>query len=352
MPSDVLTQDQTDDKGPSIVVDMDTGVDDGLAPGDADAIKQARDALEAANQQAAAARAATQQAQTENARLRDAALRERAGRATDRKAMLAQAVETADAEIKSALSAKRIAREAGDIEAENDADEVLASARYRKNHAAGELAQLGDAPTSEPTSDRTAPQQGGGQQQWTPSPRARQWMNEHPEFDEKGGYHAAAVEIHNRLAHAGITEASGEIYFNMLNAGLSAQFGENHGRKGAPMNETRPNGGDRGANAAPSNRGGANGSGAMKLLPLASGLGQVRVQYRQDGTIARASFVDQNTRENMEEGAKVCYPEQYQDEKTRKAAIDRYTVEQIKIAEQNARGENTGLIYGEGGTFR
>ena len=334
----------------ALVVDT----DDTLAPDDAAALAATQQALTAAQQRESDARRQAAAVQNENARLRDLAARERQRSTVDQKAVWAQSIESADNEIKAAKQAKKAARESGDVDAEVDADEILAAAIARKNHAAVQLATLGETAPDQ-TSDRTVTPQAQPQaEQWTPTPRAQQWFQDHPRFNNDPGYKATAIAVHNHMASQGLTEAANpDQYFATLNSELAKIYGDNHGAPpGADTmsgNRGGNGGGNGGSHAAPPNRGGGN-AGSTQVLPLASNLGQIRVQYRQDGSIARASFIDQNTRENMDEGAKVCFPEEYQ--KDPRAAVNKYTIEQIKIAEEIKRGGNAGLVYGEGGTFR
>lgn len=347
MSATITIDNEAGDEGvkPGAQITIDEGT---LAPDDAAALADTKRALNQTTQQLTAAQQERQQTQNENARLRDQAARERQGRAADRKAVWAQAVESADAELTAAKANKRMARDAGDVDAEMNAEEAIAAAGWRKADAAGKLAALAEEP--EPTTERQAPQR---QQTQVPSPRVQQFFVDHSRMNTDEGYKRTAIAVHDRLEAAGVTEATDpERYFGTIHAELSKVYGDNHSaHSGADttMRSNSGNGGNRGSEAAPSNRGGGNSS-ASQVITLASGLGKVRVQHRQDGTIARLAFLDQASRENMDEGAKICYPSEYS--KDPQAAIAAYTAEQVKIAQEIAMGSNAGLVVGEGGTFR
>jgi hypothetical protein len=317
------------------------------ADADAEALQAAQRALEQANQRATAQEAAARAAHSENARLRDQQARQARASITDRKAVLAQATEAADTDLSRAKMALKAAYDAGDPEAMGAAQEAIASATYRKSQAAGELATIDARLQAEPTSGAAAP---AGQPQpaaggYAPDQRARQWMDQHPRFDADPGYKATALALHNE---AGQTHGFGsDAYYNHLNTGLARVYGESHGELPGGQQMQRQDGGNT-SSAAPTNRGGG-GSQSGSFKAVQTGLGVVNVARNQAGGM-RISFADPSVRENMEEGAKICFPGQWA--KDPQKALAEYVGEQVRIAEERNGGGTAGMVNGDGAIYR
>lgn len=308
---------------------------------DAEALASAQRALEQANQQRDAAQQSAARTQAENAALRDQQARAARDSAVSRKAVLAQAVEAADADLARANQALETAGEAGDWKAVAAAQQQIATATYRKSQASGELATLDARGTPQP--QPTAPQpQGSG---YVPDSRARQWMDAHPRFDADPGYKATALALHAEAAQAFGAGTDG--YYNHLNSGLARVYGDDHGQ--LPGGQQMPqNQGGSTSTAAPTNRGGG-GSQSGTFKAVQTGLGTVNVQRTQGGGM-RISFPDASVRENMEEGAKVCLPGQWAKDPAK--ALAEYVGEQVRIAEERAGGGSAGHVEGDGRIWR
>lgn len=317
---------------------------------DADAIREAREAMERATAEAAAARAQAQTATSDAARARDEAARASRGRADDHRAMLANAVQAADSELARAKTAFKTAFDAGDADAMASAQEAIGSATYRKASASGQLATLGEPHKTE----QSPPQH--QQRQWTPGPRARQWLAEHPRMETDGNgqpvdreYQGTAAMAHQQAVNRGFAPESDQ-YFEHINRVMDAAYGSGHaggsgGAQQMSQDQGRSNGG--GSAATPTSRGSANTQGGWK--PIRTGLGVLNVA-EQSGRM-RISFPDPSVRENMEEGAKICYPDQWA--KDPGAALAAYAGEQVKIAREMEAGGDAGMTpMGEGRTYR
>lgn len=320
-------------------------VDTTPGPSDADAIREAREALDRSNSQLTASQQREASARSEAARARDEAARVSQGRAADQRAVLAQTVETADAELARARIALKSAGEAGDFDAMGSAQEAIASATYRKTHASGQLAALGEPGDQSQQRQQPAPQQNGGA---TPGPRSRQWLTDHPRMDTDREYNATAVMAHSQAVNRGFAPETDQ-YFDHINRVMDAAYGHgnggsNGGQREMPGNEGRGSGGHSG----PSNRGGGGSqSGAFKAVK--TGLGTLEVSDTAAGGM-RIRRPQGSTLENMEEGAKICYPSEWS--KDPAAALATYMGEQIKIAREIEGGGNASLIIGEGNTYR
>lgn len=339
---------KTEEPKTAIILEEGDIGDQGTGQSDQDAIRQAQEALRARTEAETRASAAT----NENANLRNQLARERAGRHTDRRAVLGQSVQGADSEIRSALAAKRAARESGDLDAEDKADEALQSARFRKHQAESELVGLPkDAP--EPTSENMRP---ADNQPRAPSQRLQQWLADHPRFNSDQQYKQSALDLHNLLAGQGVTETGNpDEYYRRINHGLSMVYGQDHGQ--TPGNGDTPMAGSRGSGigtggntstAGVPSRGSGN-SGAVRTVELMSNLGSLIVQSRQ-GSKPVIRFADERTRENMLEGASACWPAQYA--KDPSATLTRYVEAQLQIAREREAGGNGGVQVTEGVTLR
>lgn len=325
--------------------------DSAAGQSDADAVREAREALGRANTVARDARQREAQATSDAARARDESARMALGRVADRKAVLAQTVESADAEIGRAKSALQVAFDAGNAEAIASANEALSSAIYRKNNAAGDLAALGDGTSGQQqqqSRQQTEQRASGGD---VPGPRSRQWLADHPLFDTDDAYKTLALSAHNAAVRRGFTPETDDRYFAHLDAVMNAAYGNDHvsgSNGGQHMPQQNNGGGDQGSSAGPSNRGGGGGmQGGFKAVK--TGLGTLEVSINNSGGM-RIKRPQGSTLENMEEGAKICFPDEWS--KSPDAALTRYLGEQVKIAMEIEQGGNGGLINGEGRDYR
>lgn len=279
----------------------------------------------------AAAQAAIKARDAENATLRETATRAQreaarahAGRATDRSAAVAGAVEAAKSAKDAAKVAKKAAREAGDIEAEMVADEAFAQATFREAQATAELATM---KASEPTSaaGRTTEQQQDGY-----SPQARQWIGAHPKFNSDPAYKAAVLAAHGSAIADGITPDT-PAYFRELDR-VAASLDRPNG--GEQRTNHMPNNG--GFNGAPPSREGGGSGGGNVVNTL---LGPVTVTQGSDGKTRLK--VPPALMDDFREGAKVTNMD-----------LGAYIMDQVNIARERASGETGSLIIREGVTYR
>lgn len=320
-------------------------------PDDLAAIAAAKEAVARAERERDAALAQQMSARSETAQARDQLARERQISVESHRAVAAQAIEAADAQMKRARDALRVAHDTGDSESLAAATEELASARYRKEQASAELQRLGQARQQQPA------QNGGGQQQanvWTPGPRAREWLAAHPRMESDQEYAQTAAMADAQARRRGYAPESDE-YFRHVNQVMDGVYGAGHaggaGGGQEPMSgqsrDNRGGNGDRTSVAAPSHRGGGTQNGGWK--DIQTGLGILRVQ--ESGGKMKVAFGDDSTRENMEEGAKVCFPGEYA--KDPSDAIRQYVEAQIAIFRDQEAGRATGHVpMGEGRTYR
>lgn len=313
------------------------------AADDADAVREATEAMS----RVTTAEAETRRANNEAAAARNEAARANRGRIDDQRAMLAGAVQAADSELSRAKTAFKAAFDAGDADAMASAQEAIGSATYRKANASGQLASMG-----EPQQQRTQQTQQDQQQPvWTPGPRARQWLSEHPRMDNDREYQSTASLAHSQAVGRGYKPETDQ-YFEHVNRVMDAAYGAGHanGSGGGPQmsgNREQGNGGGQQSHAAPSNRGGGGNNSGWK--PVRTGLGVLNVA--EAGGKMRISFPDPSVRDNMEEGAKICYPDQWS--KDPGAALAAYAGEQVKIAREMEAGGDAGMTpMGEGRTYR
>lgn len=319
-------------------------------PSDADVIREAREALERTSTERDNALRAASTSRAEAAQARDTAARVQQGRVSDHRAVLAQTVEAADAELSRAKIALRAAHEAGDPDGIGAATEAISSATYRKTHASGQLAALGDAPaqgTQQQRQEQPPTEQQGG---WVPSARDREWIAAHPRMETDKEYAATAADADRGAKRKGFMPNT-DAYYQYIDRAMDAAYGAGHAGGGTNGGQQMPNnreqGGGAGGHAGPSNRGGGGGQqGGWKSV--VTGLGAVNVA-EANGRM-RISFPDPSVRENMEEGAKICYPDAWA--KDPAAALAEYTGEQIKIAREMEAGGSAGMIIGEGRSYR
>lgn len=323
-------------------------IEDSSAQDDATAIREAREAMDRAAADASAARQQAQTANTDAARARDEAARASRGRADDHRAMLANAAQAADSELARAKTSFKAAFDAGDADAMASAQEAIGSATYRKSSAAADLARLGEPQQQQQSQQQTQ------QRQWTPGPRARQWLADHPRMESDQEYAATAADADRQAQRKGHRpETDG--YMDYINRVMDAAYGSGHanGSGGGQQMSGNRDQGDQGrskggsSSAAPSNRGGGQPPGGWK--PIRTGLGVLNVA--EQGGKMRISFPDPSVRENMEEGAKICYPDQWA--KDPAVALATYAAEQVKITREQEAGGTGGMTpMGEGRTYR
>lgn len=287
-----------------------------------DALAESRRQLQASQQQTADARRQAREAQQQAQRASQQAHEATTARVSDREVAVTSVLDGAKAEVMHAKSAYRAAREAGDVDAEIAAQELLANATMRAGAATAELDRIKAAPKQQP---QAQPQQGG------PSPEAQAWLDAHPAYNTDRKYKAIANEAHNEALKAGHRDGS-QSYVDYIDGVMTEEYGEGHGQVGDQQVQQQPrarqqqsaraNGGD----GLPPSRGGGGGQGGYKTLSTPLG----NVQYRQDrtGKIDNIRFPDNNTYENFVEGAQTSFRQLH--ERDPGKALEEFTTETIQ----------------------
>ena len=144
-------------------------------------------------------------------------------------AALEQAIQATEAKRIQAKANYRAAREAGDIDAEQEASEAAAKASIRLDALKAEQERLKNAPPRQ-----AAPQQ---QQSVLPGAEAQRWLAEHPKVNTDRVYAAAVTQAHHQAVQSGI-EVESPDYFRFCEAELRARFGPNHGKEESAVTET------------------------------------------------------------------------------------------------------------------
>ncbi len=262
-----------------------------------DLLAESQAALEKSEREREAAQSEAQRHRNDAAQARNAAAQANMARAGDRAAAVASAMESAKADQTAAKMALRTARDAGDMDAEIAAQEMLSSALYRYNQASGELNWLNEQGKHAPQPQRQAQPAGDGL-----SDAARAWINDHPQFNTDAVYRGVATAAHEQAINDGMT-ADSPAYFRHINAAVARFEKGREAPQEKPMSNggARPNGNGHTSSAAPSNRGGAGGgsrSGTVNTL-----LGPVSVSEMANGKIR--IDIPPNSRADWEEAASI-----------------------------------------------
>lgn len=299
--------------------------------------------LQDKDRQVADARRQTREAEQRRVAAEGEVARARETSATDRQAVVGQALEGAKSEQNAAKMAKRAARESGDIDAEMAADEALGAATFRASQATAELEYLRSQP--KPVAQQ---RQGAGQ----PSQAAQKWLDEHPRYFSDEAYQATAQGAHGAALRAGKPEGSQD-YVQYIDQIMARVYGEGHGQPddGMIQPETRPMAQPRqsGSTSVPPSRSG-NGQGAGGgWKTVNTELGPLLVQDRADGTRG-VRFPNARVQSDFEEGAALD-KRYHASPDGQKRALSDYVNEHINIAHEIAAGGNGDLVHGEGRTF-
>lgn len=225
-------------------------------PSAEEAIAAAKRSADEANARAAAADGRARQAE---ARARSVETTARQSSTAEKISAVKSRIESAQGDIDSAKAQKRAARDAGNYEDEDAAEDRRAQAYAKLEADKRELQWLegqaktpsrqqgGDGPTS-----RAQDQGGDGYDAAAPDvPQGeRQWVESHPLFNSDARYHAAAVAAAQEAMSLGMMRGS-PAYINHINDVLTPRFGAGHGvdgthgRKGGAAARDGGEGGDR-----------------------------------------------------------------------------------------------------------
>lgn len=273
-----------------------------------DALAESRRQLQASQQQTADARRQAREAQQIAQRASAQAQEATTARVSDREVAVTSVLDGAKAEVTAAKAAYRAAREAGDVDAEIAAQELLASATMRAGAATAELDRIKAAPKPQP---QAQPNQQGG-----PSPEAQAWLDAHPAYNTDRKYKAIANEAHNEALRAGHRDGS-QSYVDFIDGVMTEEFGDGHGQVGdqqvqqprggrQQQQSARANGGD----GLPPSRGGGGSQGGYKTLDTP--LGAVQFRQGRDGKIESIKFASASTADNFREGAETSFRRLYE----------------------------------------
>lgn len=292
-------QDEPEDERPSVTIEQ----PDQISP--EDALAESRRQLQASQQQTAEARrqarAAQQQAQHATTQAQEATT----ARISDREIAVNSVLESAKAEQATARAAKRLAREAGDLDAEMAAEEMFTVATTRMHNATAEIERIKAAPKPKPP-EQQAP---------TATPETQRWMDEHPAYHTDRRYQALANATHFEAIEAGHpVESPG--YFDYVNNALAEVYGEDHGQTGGqkpvPQQQTqrRQQPVAREGDGLPPSRQTGGGQGGYKTLDTP--LGSVQFRQGRDGKIESIRFANTATADNFKEGAETSFRRLYE----------------------------------------
>lgn len=282
------------------------------------------DAVAAANQRAEQFQRERDAERQRAATAEQQAAQARQSQQQDQVAVLASAVEAANAEAIAARGKLRQAKEMGDFDAEAQAYDDMASARARHDRASVEL-EMAKQRAPQRHASQTQPANNGG---ITPATQA--WINAHPKFHEPAT-RDAMLAVHGQLLADGVT-AESRAYFRALDteyARLTAS-GDDTTMDNRGNGRATP----ASSSAAPPSRGSTGGTGSeVRTL-----MGPVRVTER-NGQVNIT--IPPHLRADFDEGAKLCG-----------MTTGAYAYEQVQIARERMNGGNGGLITEEGRSFR
>lgn len=299
---------------------------DAISPEDAvaDSARQLQDA----NRATAEARRVATEANQRRIAAEAEVQRARETSVGDRQAVVAQALESANAEMNSAEMALQSAIESGDAKAQVAASKAIGSATFRMSQASAELESLKNAPKPQPQ-----------QQQQKPPARSaavQRWLDEHPRFNTDRKYQGVAITAHNEAIAQGLRTDSQE-YVDHIDRVMTDEFGDDHGH--APTPERTPPMNNRGGSTAvPPSRGGGNPAGGYQAVKTVLLKEPIHVQKLATGGMKIRMSKEQQA--DMQEGADAC-----------RMPLADYVADQIAIAEERAAGGTGDLITGEGARF-
>lgn len=318
-----------DPETPAVVIEAPTAT---ISP--EEALADAHRQLKESDRRSADSRRQAREADARARQAEAAAAQATAGRSTDRATVVASAIDAAKAELTSARTAKRLAREAGDIDAEIQADDLAGAAQYRLQAATAEAEYLKANPPPKPGPVRS---DGGAGM----SAAAQRWVDDHPAFNSDPDYQDAALLQHRKALRAGHKDGSPE-YIDFIEDAMTEMYGDGHGQEeGArpvaqqPRQQQQRQAAPRGDAVPPSrNTGGNHG-----WKTVDTGMGRVEYQDRPGGQ--RAIRFSESDRENFEDGARIS-----------KMDLSDYVNDHITHAQEIAAGGRGDIIRGDGENFR
>lgn len=266
-----------------------------------DALAETQRQLKESDQRNADARRQQREAEERARRAEAAAAQATTTQQSGRLTAVTSAVDTAKALKAAALAQYKAAREAGDIEAEVQANDHLSVANTELMRAQTELEWLKSqpAPAAQPQ-----PQAG-------PSDAAKRWIEDHPEFNVAGAYRRAALGAHEEAVARGLRTDSQD-YVDYIDQIMANEFGEGHGKGQSQRQQKEPPVRDRSntrSDAAPPSRSSAGGQSGWR--EVVTDLGTITFRDEPGGG-RRIRFADRATADNFEEGAKTSFGRLYE----------------------------------------
>lgn len=304
-----------------------------------DALEDTARQLQERDQQLAQARQQAAQAEQRRLQAEAEARKQHAERHQDRQSFFAAEIANAQTEQEAAEQAWQLARDAGDLKAEIQAQKTLAAATQRMVQAQTQLDALKAAPAPpQPAAPVQQPTQAG------PSEASQKWLNEHPRFFSDNEYRADAIASHHSALLAGHAEGS-QSYVDYIDNRMNRLYPSE--QQPSPRNDPPPrqnmrDTGSRGDGAPSSRHTGTSHGWKSVEVPT---LGTIQYQDRSDGTRG-IRFTSRNQQENFMEGAQITERRVYEQDPNKALAL--YANSQIDAVLQGAYREDFKVGDGRG----
>lgn len=319
------------------------------APSPEEALAEAQRQIEAKDQQLAAERERVSRAERERDEAKRVGTEAHTDRLTQQEVAISSALAAGKAKKTAAQAKMRQARESGDFEGESAAIDEISAANFEVMRAEEAQRQFTQWKQRQPKPEERQQQtRQETRNQGEPTAEAQRWLDEHPRYSSDAEYRADANASHQAAIESGCMEGS-QAYINYIENRMTRLYGENHGQVGGQQRgmQQRPNGGSMNqkqpqraasSTAAPPNRGGS------ERLPVGS------AEYKDPSTGAVLRLVQ--TSDGKETVSGTIPADWVTAAKWNGMSPASYAVEQLKIQEEMKQGINTGLRYGESGTYR
>ena len=195
------------------------------------------------------------QSETNEQKLAREAATNRTAAAQAQEQQIKGAVETAKSEVENAKAKYKSAREAGDIDAETEANALLSNASAKlataedtnRRYEAWKAQQKNAPPPQQQPKPATDVNE--------PTPEVRAWFEAHPAYFKDADYQARALAAHEGALSRQIPEGS-KAYVDYIDKALERQLGPGHGQLDKRNNGGTVNNRRASSEAAPRDRGG------------------------------------------------------------------------------------------------
>lgn len=257
--------------------------------------------------------------------------------------------------VENARSARRAAREAGDFDAEQKAEDILHDASFNLRVASGNKTAFeqrygkpGDGVPRQ--QQQTETRQGNG-----PTTEAQRWIDTHPRFNSDPEYKADALASHQLAMDNGRAEGS-QAYIDFIDQRMARLYGANHGRgDNTTARGAQPRSRSDASTAAP--RSGAGGN------DLSTGDGKMRFTHAQ-GTLELRQIPDAKSPTGFKETVVGKIPAAWVEyagiagfmkgktAQEKQEGLIKYAVEQMHIQREQREGSLKGLATGQNGVYQ